>query len=311
MGEGRCRPPAGAACLHLYVSAAAASSRSLWMGCEFVRRRGRNRRLGVPARDDSGHRPGHSPERGMGRAVEHSERVFNFAQCRAIRMTEMNGSETMSALPRFLRFLRKPLHDKSRSLYVHWKRVLPKVPFPVRLPFGAWWIARHDYLSSTLSYDGFERAERVFVQRFLRPGMTVIDIGAHHGFYTLLMSKRVGRSGRVFAFEPSPRERRALYLHLALNLGTNVTVVRAGLGQEDGYADLYVAARESADHNSLRPPDAPQQTTKQRVHICRLDRWLSANGIGCVDFIKLDAEGAERDILAGSMRLLTSQPRPV
>jgi len=226
-------------------------------------------------------------------------------------MTEMNGSETMSALPRFLRFLRKPLHDKSRSLYVHWKRVLPKVPFPVRLPFGAWWIARHDYLSSTLSYDGFERAERVFVQRFLRPGMTVIDIGAHHGFYTLLMSKRVGRSGRVFAFEPSPRERRALYLHLALNLGTNVTVVRAGLGQEDGYADLYVAAREYAGHNSLRPPDAPQQTTKQRVHICRLDRWLSANGIGCVDFIKLDAEGAERDILAGSMRLLTSQPRPV
>jgi len=223
----------------------------------------------------------------------------------------MNGSETMRGLPRFWQFLRKPLHDKSRSLYARWKRLLPGVPFPIRLPFGAWWIARDDYLGSTLTYDGFERAERAFVQRFLKPGMTVIDIGAHHGFYALLMSKCVRRSGRVFAFEPSPRERRALYLHLALNLGTNVTVVRGGLGQEDGYADLYVAAREYAGHNSLRPPDTPQLAARQRVHIWRLDSWLSANRVDRIDFIKLDAEGAERDILQGAMQLLTSRPRPV
>jgi FkbM family methyltransferase len=215
------------------------------------------------------------------------------------------------ALPRFLRFLRKPLHDKSRSLYVRWKRLLPRVPFPVRLPFGAWWIARDDYLASTLSYDGFEHAERVFVQRFLQPGMTVIDIGAHHGFYTLLMSKCVRRSGKVFAFEPSPRERRALYLHLALNLGTNVTVVSAGLGQTNGTTDLYLAPLAYAGHNSLRVPDIPQQTVTQRVRIYRLDSWLGDNRIGRVDFIKLDAEGGERDILEGAVRLLTSRPRPV
>jgi hypothetical protein len=55
-------------------------------------------------------------------------------------------------------------------------------------------------------YDEFETAETGFVQKLLRPGITVLDVGAHHGLYTLLASRRVGRNGRVIAFEASPRE---------------------------------------------------------------------------------------------------------
>ena len=47
--------------------------------------------------------------------------------------------------------------------------------------------------------ENFERAELRFVERLLRPGMVVLDIGAHHGLYTLLASKCVGRKGQVIA----------------------------------------------------------------------------------------------------------------
>jgi Methyltransferase FkbM domain len=56
----------------------------------------------------------------------------------------------------------------------------------------------------------FETAELEFTQRFLQPGMTVLDIGANCRLYTLLPAHRVGTSDRVFAFQPSPRERKRL-----------------------------------------------------------------------------------------------------
>jgi len=82
----------------------------------------------------------------------------------------------------------------------------------------------NDVCSDAIFTDSFEKAEIHFVENFLKEGMTVLDIGAHHGFYTILASKKVGPSGRVIAFEPSPRERRRLLLHLKLNQCSNVKV---------------------------------------------------------------------------------------
>ena len=108
-------------------------------------------------------------------------------------MKRDNKDVREDTISRVRRFLRKPSHEKSRSIYARWKKLFPAVPFPVRLPFGVWFVGRNDYLGSTLTFDGFEPTGRAFVQRFLRPGMTVLDIGAHHGFYTLLASKLVDR----------------------------------------------------------------------------------------------------------------------
>jgi FkbM family methyltransferase len=57
-----------------------------------------------------------------------------------------------------------------------------------------------------------------------------LDIGAHHGLYTLLASRRVGRRGMVVAFEPSPRERRRLAKHLRVNRCANVEVEACAVG---------------------------------------------------------------------------------
>lgn len=226
-------------------------------------------------------------------------------------MIATKASEMQGALPRAWRFLLAPWREKARSFYFRWIRVFPSIPIPVRLPFGAWWLARDDYLGATLFYDGFENAEREFVESFVRPGMTVLDIGAHHGYYTLLASQIVGSAGKVLAFEPSPRERKKLNLHLRLNRCKNVLIESCALGDADSAGQLFLASRTESGCNSLRRPDVSGAPAPISVVVQRLDQVLLKQRIGSVDFVKLDVEGAELSVLKGATELLTKRPRPV
>ncbi len=179
-------------------------------------------------------------------------------------------------------FLRRPRRAQYISLASRARRVFPEMPIPLRLPFGAWWLAQTSALDDDLIHDGFEDAEIAFVERLLRLGMTVVDAGAHHGLYTLLASKCVGRDGRVIAFEPSPRERKRLRRHLWVNRCKNVDVQSCALGEERREADFFL----------------------------RADDVLEKLGVRQVDFIKLDVEGAELSSLRGACRTLASS-RPV
>ena len=214
-------------------------------------------------------------------------------------------------LPRIVRFLQKPWREKYRSFYSRWIRLFTGVPLPVRLPFGAWFLARSDYMSAAVVYGEFEPAERAFVGRFLRPGMTVLDIGAHHGFYTLFFSKLVGSTGRVFAFEPSPRERRALHLNVGLNRCRNVVIQGFALDNKEGQSYLYLVNHYETGCNSLQPPVMAESTSIVPVHVISLDQWRADHLAGSVDFIKLDVEGAELSVLQGAEKLLGHRQRPV
>src|SRR5215470_941192 len=160
-----------------------------------------------------------------------------------------------SFLSRYWRFFRKPIHERSRVVSARWARLFPNIPLPVRLPFGAWWLARNDYLGRVILDGQFESAEFAFVSRFLRPGMTVLDVGAHHGFYTMLASRRVGERGRVVSFEPSSRERAQLERHIRINRCNNVTVKSVALGAEEGVGRLYCVQGRETGMNSLYPPE--------------------------------------------------------
>jgi FkbM family methyltransferase len=212
---------------------------------------------------------------------------------------------------RIRRFLRRPLAQQisavSDRLRWHWK----KLPVPIRLPFGKFWIARNDHIGQPIRERNFETAESSFVDRFLRPGMTVLDIGAHHGFYSLLASVRVGAAGHVYSFEPSPRERKALLLHVKLNRCKNVSVQEFAIGRENREAELHVVEGNQTGCNSLRPPVVLSRTSSKPVHVKRLDTWLAEANVGRVDFIKLDVEGGELDALKGATQLLQRRPRPV
>jgi FkbM family methyltransferase len=209
------------------------------------------------------------------------------------------------------RFFKKPAREKARSVFFRWIRIFPGIPVPVRLPFGGWWLARNDFLGAALFYDGFENTERSFVERYLRPGMIVLDIGAHHGYYSILASRKVGPRGLVLAIEPSPRERERLRLHLRINRCKNVQVEGRAIGETEGNAELYLIRGTETGCNSLRAPNVAQDTERVSVSIESLDRVLQDHGIKRVDFIKLDVEGAELSALRGAPQLLSKKPRPV
>lgn len=221
------------------------------------------------------------------------------------------GTPARPGLPaRVARFVTSSLHSKYVTLALRARRWFPEMPIPLRLPFGAWWLARKGALDHELMYNGFEDTELHFVREILRRGMTVLDVGAHHGLYTLLASKCVGRKGRVISFEPSPREFARLSQHARINLCSNVLLEQCALADQCGEADLFLVDRYRDWGNSLRPPAVPESTHTIRVLVRTLDSVLERRGVSSVDFMKLDAEGAELSVLDGAKHMVQTAPRP-
>jgi FkbM family methyltransferase len=269
----------------------------------------------LPDHDDFRETPLHARRRTVLFAAAVPAQAASFERIDEPREAADPWSKTASSadvsLPaRIWRFLRRPRRAQYLSLAFRARRVFPEMPIPLRLPFGAWWLAQKSALDDDLIHDGFEDEEIAFVEEMLRPGMTVLDIGAHHGLYTLLASRRVGKRGRVIAFEPSPRERKRLRRHLWLNRSKNVAVQSCALGDEHREAELFLVTGCEDWCNSLRAPQIDARTVTVRVELERVDDVLEKLGIARVDFIKLDVEGAELSILRGARATLAAS-RPM
>jgi FkbM family methyltransferase len=225
-------------------------------------------------------------------------------------MTEVNLDE-LTISQRVRRFAARSRANQIERIAARVFRIFPRSPTPLRLSFGAWMLVGQSYVDRSLLSGGFEAAEILFVKKYLQPGMTVLDIGAHHGLYTLLASKRVGANGKVVAFEPSPRERKQLRRNVLLNFSFNVHIEPLALGKESSDADLHLVEGGEDGCNSLRPPVVSSSTRPVRVKVAPLDEFLQGARIPVVDFVKLDVEGAELDVLKGAEKLLHGGARPV
>ncbi len=137
----------------------------------------------------------------------------------------------------------------------------------------------------------FEK-ELGFLTRWLKPGMTTIDIGANLGVYSLPMARLVGPEGRVFAYEPGSATRGLLERSRALNAATNLEIFGAALSDSEREGRLVFGA--SGELNALGDAGAGEA-----VHITSLDREDALRGWRSPDFVKIDAEGEEERILAG------------
>lgn len=144
-----------------------------------------------------------------------------------------------------------------------------------------------------------EKGTESLLHYALRRGDTFIDVGANVGFYTRMASILVGDSGKVFAFEPLPSAFRLLKMNAA-GL-TNVIVDASAIGDRDGEADFCV--RPEGDTSSLLPDGSGSNV---KVSITTLDsRLLQADAAPkSVDFIKIDVEGAELNVLRGAAKTI-------
>lgn len=149
-----------------------------------------------------------------------------------------------------------------------------------------------------------DRAERRFLAAALRPGMTVLDIGANIGIYTEFLAGTVGATGQVIAFEPELRNFERL--GKATRALPQVRVVRAAVGRRNGTLTLYVADDLNVDHRTYDAGDTTRRPVD--VPVVSLDDFLPADAP--VDAVKMDIQGAELDALKGARRLL-SQSAPL
>lgn len=137
------------------------------------------------------------------------------------------------------------------------------------------------------------------VERLLKPGQTVLDVGANIGYYTLVFAKAVGETGRVHAFEPVPRLRKTLEANIAANAFRNVAVERLACWSSCGEAEIFEAPKRNSGKSSLfrQNAEAPQG---HKIQTTTIDAYAQAKTLQKVDLIKIDVEGAELDVLEGS-----------
>ena len=161
-------------------------------------------------------------------------------------------------------------------------------------------------LTSMLTMYGSVDAGLVaYFARVLQPGMTFVDVGAHIGIHTLAAATRVGETGRVYSFEPAPRVFDILTTNLALNgLNSRVTAHRQAVSDHAGVARMVV--RVSSGLSSLYGTPQESDSTAE-VPVTTLDEALAT--AGSVDYVKLDAEGAEPAIVRGMTNLLRGNPQ--
>ena len=213
------------------------------------------------------------------------------------------------------KFFHKSWPDKKTSVHFVLRsmgnRLLKSFLLPIHLPYGGWWLGAIDGCRDAIVERRFEEAEWRFVRSFLRKGMTFVDIGAHHGFYTILAAKAVGSEGCVIAFEPSPRERRRLVANLRLNRCKKVKVEPFAASGEEGEAPFFVVGGRQTAFNSLRPPAVSAPTQKIMVKTLTLDDYLENHRVQRLDFVKIDAEGAELEILMGAQKSLGQKFKPL
>lgn len=167
----------------------------------------------------------------------------------------------------------------------------------------------------------FEPDEINQFQRFVKPSMTVVDVGANIGLYSVVASRLVGGSGQVLSFEPSKNTYLLLTDNLKLNNCTNVKSFNIGLGDQPNQ-ELHLrqdSGRGDAERYAVPQGQSPDGTlsnvgevkTLESIALDTMDNILASNGMQTIDFIKIDTEGFEYFVLKGGRRTIMNNPQCV
>lgn len=163
-----------------------------------------------------------------------------------------------------------------------------------------------EHMQRRIFWMGFYSEDIAYLLKsILKPGMTVLDIGANIGEVTLLAGKYVGPTGKVFAFEPIDSIANQLRHNVEANHFTNVHIEQYALGdQVDCSKSIYYSCGQKTSdvHKGLGSIYGQEgDTPLQQTHMLTLDSWIEKNKIiESIDLIKIDIEGAEYACLQGA-----------
>jgi FkbM family methyltransferase len=179
----------------------------------------------------------------------------------------------------------------------------------------------HDYrLRLDLRYPGLSRQVlisgtreeqlKAVLERELRPGNTVLDLGANIGYYTSMMGKLIGPKGMIYAIEPEPRNFKLLAENIALNgLQDRVEARNVAAGEKNGKARFYVS--EFSNLHTMLPISKDGRMTPgiredSFIEVDTVDPSDFLKGKRPIDLIRMDIEGFEVEVINGLERAIRS-----
>jgi FkbM family methyltransferase len=133
---------------------------------------------------------------------------------------------------------------------------------------------------------------------------TLLDVGAYEGNYSELLSGSF-TTGKIYSFEPNPKT----FIRLMSNLRSNATGINKAVGASRGFLDLYDHAdSESSEHASLHEGVISSihgsVASSVKVEVTTIDEFSQEHNIVHIDFLKIDAEGHELQVLKGAEKMI-------
>lgn len=142
----------------------------------------------------------------------------------------------------------------------------------------------------------YEMSKRIAFENEIQPGSVVYDVGANVGYFSLLAAVLASYEGQVYAFEPLQRNVEFLRKHVVLNRVENIEVIEAAVSDRDGEAFFALGSSTAMGHLA--------EAGEISVRMVSLDQMLDAGALRPPDYMKVDVEGAEYEVLSGARRLI-------
>jgi len=156
-----------------------------------------------------------------------------------------------------------------------------------------------------LLFNAHEPLVTKLLTRELKEGMTCLEVGANIGYYATLESKIVGDEGKIIAIEPSPRNFHYLKINLELQKRSNYQVHNFACGNQEGEMNFLVSDKSNRCMVIKDGDEIPSDLKVIKIPIKKLDEFLKEKEIGKIDFLRMDVEGYEMNIIEGAKKLLT------
>jgi FkbM family methyltransferase len=157
----------------------------------------------------------------------------------------------------------------------------------------------------------YEKALTEIVTSLLREGDVCLDVGANFGWYSTIFLKRCGANGQVHAFEPVPPTYRELEENYTLmGSPSNVFINNLALGEKEDELTVNLFEGLSSGHASMSD-QGRTDSISFKCKVVTLDSYLEEKGVGNVNFVKVDIEGAELMFLRGAEKLFAQETPPI
>ncbi|MDY7024402.1 MAG: FkbM family methyltransferase, partial [Cyanobacteriota bacterium] len=166
-----------------------------------------------------------------------------------------------------------------------------------------------DYSNRDYATGTYELPIQQALEKYLKPNSVFYDIGANIGFFTVIAAQLVGESGRVYAFEPVPKNADRIRHNAEINEFSQVTVFEKAVAASAGTAELLLA-HHSGGATLASAGTPPDLRGKMDVELVSIDELISAQKIQPPTIVKIDVEGAEIAVLQGMIQTL-KQFKPI